>query len=305
MPVPRQVYLFLAVGLVAASQSGNLIRLGDAHPVAIVAFRLGLAALVLAPLAGRRLATLAALPVRDLALLALAGLALAAHLVAWTAAVQLTTVANASTFYAVNPIITATAAWFIYKERMSRKIVISIALGLVGVAVIGGGDLSLRPGQVRGDLAALLCSGLFTVYFLIGKRLRASLDTTVYVTGVYGIAALVGFACMAVLGLPFAGYDGRTWLCFALMAVIPTVIGHTSFNNALRHMDASRISVATLSEPLFAGTVAFFAWGEGVTVGTIAGYALISGSVVLLVLDAARADRRDASALPRPVVPSH
>ncbi|MDD5307006.1 MAG: DMT family transporter [Deltaproteobacteria bacterium] len=292
MPVPRQVYLFLAVGLVAASQSGNIIRLGDAHPVAIVAFRLGLATLILAPLAGRDLVALAALRAKDLVLLVLAGMALAAHLVAWTAAVQLTTVANASTFYAVNPIITATAAWFIYGERLSRKIFASIGLGLVGVAVIGGGDLSLRPDHVPGDLLALVCSALFTVYFLIGKRLRGMLDTSVYVTGVYGVAALASFACMAVLGLPFAGYGAQTWVCFSLMAVLPTVIGHTSFNNALRHMDASRISVATLSEPLFAGTVAFFAWGERVTPNTIVGYALISGSVALLVLDAARAQRR-------------
>ena len=38
--------VLLAIGLLAASQSGNIIRLADAHPVAICAWRLILACLV-------------------------------------------------------------------------------------------------------------------------------------------------------------------------------------------------------------------------------------------------------------------
>ncbi|MEE8410659.1 MAG: hypothetical protein V3T05_13745 [Myxococcota bacterium] len=41
-----RIYIFLAIGLVAASQSGNIIRIGDAHPVAIAAWRLLLASLL-------------------------------------------------------------------------------------------------------------------------------------------------------------------------------------------------------------------------------------------------------------------
>jgi len=53
-PTPRTVYAFLGLGLLAASQSGNIIRLGDAHPVAITFWRLALAAVILGPLAGAR-----------------------------------------------------------------------------------------------------------------------------------------------------------------------------------------------------------------------------------------------------------
>jgi drug/metabolite transporter (DMT)-like permease len=286
--VPRRVWLFLAVGLVAASQSGNLVRIGDAHPAAIAAWRLLIAAALFAPLAGRRLGQLARLRRGELALLVAAGAALAAHLVAWIAAVQMTTVANAAVIYSINPVLTAGAAWLFFREPVTPRLAAGIALGLAGVAALGWSNLRFRPEHLAGDGTALLCSALFTVYFLLGKRLRPLLDTTVYVTALYGIAAALCFALLVALDQPLADYDGRTWLCFALMALVPTMIGHTSFNHAVRWIPAGRIAALTLSEPILAGTVAWLAWGETVTGGLLAGYALICASVLVVVLERRR-----------------
>jgi drug/metabolite transporter (DMT)-like permease len=283
MAVPRSVALFLAVGILAASQSGNLVRLADAHPVAIAAWRLGIASLLLAPIAGRRLATLRRLGRTELALLLLAALALAAHFFTWIGAVQHTSVANAAVFFAVNPVITAVAAHVLFGERLSPRLGLSILLGLLGVGAIGAADLALRREQLLGDGLAVLCSLLFTCYFLLGKRLRRSLDSAVYVTALYGLASLASFAGIVVLGLPIVGYPRGTWLAFVLMALVPTMLGHTSFNHALRHMDAGRISTLTLSEPLFAGLVALVAWGEPVRTSALLGYGLICASVLVVV----------------------
>jgi drug/metabolite transporter (DMT)-like permease len=283
MAIPRRVIIFLCIGLAAASQSGNIIRIGDAHPVAMTTWRLAVASLLLALLAGRDLAQLGKLSKKERCLLGLAGLALSLHFFTWTAAVQLTTVANATVFFSFNPVITATASYFLFDERASKRLFLSIALGIAGVAAIGGGDLSFNREHLAGDGMAILCSLLFTVYFLVGKRLRQRLDTGVYVTSVYGTAAVVGFISLALLGLPAVDYTSRTWLCFILLALIPTMIGHTSVNNALRYIAAGKISAATLSEPLLAGLVAYFAWDEAVTMQTAVGYVLISLSVIVLV----------------------
>jgi len=285
MAVPSRVTLFLVVGLVAASQSGNLVRLGDAHPVAMAAWRLTLASLLLAPIAGRRLAELRALSRRDVTFLVLAGLALSAHLITWIAAVQRTTVANAAIFFAINPVLTAVAAHFLFRERLTAKLFLSIGLGLAGVAVIGWTDLDLNPAHLGGNGLALLCSAFFTLYFLLGKNLRQKLDNRAYVVALYGVAGAAGFVCVAVLGLPFFAYDGRTYLAFFGLALIPTMIGHTAFNHSLRYIDAGRISAATLSEPPLAGLVAWLAWGERIGWNTAAGYVLIAASVLVLVLD--------------------
>ncbi len=292
MPVPRRVYFFLCLGLAAASQSGNIIRLGEAHPVALAAWRLLIATLLLAPLAGSGLKRLKNLAKGEYLLLILTGGALAGHFFTWIAAVQLTTVANAAVFFSINPVITAVAGYFIFRERVGAWLLLSIVLGIIGVAVIGGGDFSFNREHLAGDGMAVLCSLLFSAYFLLGKKLRQSLPTSTYVTAVYGTAAVISFACLAFLKLPLVEYSPRTWLCFFLLALLPTMIGHTALNNALRYINAGKISAATLSEPLLAGAVAYFAWGEGVTLQTAAGYVLISLSVIVLAGDTIQADRK-------------
>jgi drug/metabolite transporter (DMT)-like permease len=296
MSVPRSVALFLGIGILAASQSGNLVRLADAHPVAIAAWRLGIASALLAPIAGRRLGALRRLGRGEMGLLLLAALCLAAHFVAWIAAVQHTSVANAAVFFAVNPVITAIAAHLLYGERLTPRLGLSIVLGLVGVAAIGAADLELRREQLVGDALAVLCSLLFTCYFLLGKRLRRTLDSSVYVTALYGLASLMSFVALALLDLPVADYGPRTWLAFGLLALLPTMLGHTSFNHALRYMDAGRISTLTLSEPLFAGLVALFAWGEPLHGSSLLGYGFICLSVLVVVRE--RAQTEPASPVP-------
>jgi len=285
MRVPRGVAAFLAVGLLAASQSGNIIRLADAHPVAICAWRLVLATLVLAPVAGGRWRSLGQLRAREWGLLLLAGVTLAAHFITFIAAVQNTTVANSLVFFGINPVFTAVAAYLVFRERMTPRLIGAIALGLAGVAVMAVADFHLRPEHLLGDALAVLCSLLCTGFFLIGKRRRRSLDNRVYAPALYGVAALVTLPLLPLLDLPLVRYDGVTWLAFGLMALVPTVLGHTSFNLALRYIDAGRISVLTLTEPIFAGLVAYWAWSEDLAWQTGVGYVLIVAAVVLLARD--------------------
>lgn len=280
---PWHVMPFLVLGLLAASQSGNIIRLGDAHPVTIAAYRLSIASVFFLLLSRGKLRQLWDLTPKERGLLVAAGAALAFHFFAWIGAVQLTTVANAAIFFAINPVITATAAHFVFKERLTPRLLGAIGLGLLGVAVLGWQDMSLAPQHLPGDAAAFVCSLLFTLYFLLGKTLRRKLDTGVYVAALYGVAAVVSVVAMLVLSQPFTGYTDRTYLCFGLMALVPTILGHTSLNHALRHVDAGRVSAATLSEPALAASVAYFAWQEPLSSQAVIGYAIVCASVLVLV----------------------
>lgn len=279
-----KVYLFLACGLLAASQSGNIIRLGDAHPVAIAAWRLSIAAALLLPLCRGRIRELKNLNQVDQILLLLAGVFLATHFFTWIAAVQMTTVANAAVFFSFNPVLAALGGLIFFKEKVSWRLWAAIGLGMAGVLTIGLDDFSISQKHFTGDLWAVVCAVLFAGYFLIGRRLRRTMDTDVYVASVYGIAALLSFACLLLLKLPVVDYTAQTWLCFVLMALVPTMIGHTSYNYALKYIPVGWMAMATLTEPVFAGIVAFFAWGEGITWLVALGYLLICLSVAVLML---------------------
>ena len=205
---------------------------------------------------------------------------------------EATTVANAAIVFAINPVFTAFGGWLLYDERPGPRLALSVALGLAGVMVMGGHDLDLNPVRLEGDLWVLGCSLAFSVYFLIGRRLRRVLPSTCYASALYAVASLPCFLLFPVLHVPLLDWSPRAWTCFVLMALIPTVLGHTSLNHALKYMDTSRVSAATLAEPLLAGLVAWIAWKEPITGVTAVGYVLITLSVVLLVLDQARPLKR-------------
>jgi drug/metabolite transporter (DMT)-like permease len=169
---------------------------------------------------------------------------------------------------------------------------VAIGLGLLGVVVLGLGDLRLDAENLPGDAMALLCAAFFTAYFLVGRRLRARLSTSTYVTAMYGVAALTSAGGALALGQPMTGFDGRTWLAFALLALIPTMIGHTSMNHALRWIRPGRLSTATLSEPPLAGLVAWLAWDEAISAQAVAGYLLTAASVAVLAWDVGGEERK-------------
>ncbi|MFH1810060.1 MAG: DMT family transporter [Pseudomonadota bacterium] len=285
MGIPPRILIFLAVGLVAASQSGNLIRIGDAHPLAIAAWRLILASLVLAPFAVPHRQVLATRPGHERALLVLTGVVLAAHLTTWTAAIQWTTVANATSVLALGPVVTAFGALLFLGEKPRPRFVVAVLLGFSGVVAIGGGDLRLDPSHAAGDAMAVLSMVLFSAYLLLGRRLRGEVPNILYVTVVYAVAGVSAAVLLVMVGQPVFDHGARNWLCFALMAAIPTLIGHTAINSALRYISAGQAALATLVEPPLAGLVAWWVWAEPLTRHGAAGYALIAGAVLLLVTD--------------------
>jgi drug/metabolite transporter (DMT)-like permease len=280
---PARIYAFLAIGLVAASQSANIIRIGDAHPIAIAAWRLLLAALLFAPLAARHLRHLVNLGRRDKLLLLLTAAFLATHFFTWIAAVQNTTVANASIVLALTPVFAALGGWSLYGEPVGRRLAVAIAIGIAGAATIGLDDLSLQRDHLAGDGLAFASTLLFAAYLVAGGRLNRLLPTPAVVFGIYGIAGVISLVCLAALAEPIADYSSRNWVCFVLMAIVPTGIGHTAFNAALGHLRTGWVSATTLVEPLLAGLVAFFAWDEQITPRVGLGYLLICASVLVMV----------------------
>lgn len=94
-------------------------------------------------------------------------------------------------------------------------------------------------------------------YLLVGRRLRQTLSTTIYASGTYGFAALLLGIASALIGIPLTGYPRIEYLLFVALAIIPTLLGHTVFNWALKKVRAALVSLLYLGEPLGATLLAF------------------------------------------------
>ena len=125
-----------------------------------------------------------------------------------------------------------------------------------------GLDEFLRGRAFFGDLLALVGALAGAGYLLIGRRLRVSVSALTYVFVVYGMAALVLIGIMLVAGQSPISYPPMTYLWFVLLALVPQLIGHSTYNWALGYLSAAYVSIALLGEPIGSTILAYILLDE-------------------------------------------
>ncbi len=292
--------LAMFVAILAVSTASIFIRFAqrDAPSLAIAALRLTFASVVLAPIAVTRYRSdLAALNRRELAFGLASGLFLGLHFATWITSLQYTTVASSVVLVSTGPLWVALLSPLFLNERLSSSAFVGLALALVGgtlIALTGActwdrglacPDIgqSLAGHSLRGDLLALAGAWAVTGYLMIGRRLRAKINLVPYIFLVYSAAALSLLVAMWILRVPALGFPPVTYLWLVLLALLPQLIGHSTYNWALRFLPAAIVAVTTLGEPIGSATLAYFLLHEVPTLTVLLGGALILAGIYIAV----------------------
>jgi len=265
------VVLILAV--LATTYAGPIVRLAAAPALAIGFWRLTLVLPVTGGLAVRERA-----PVRrdETVLMAVSGLLLAAHFWTWIASLRFTTVASSVVLVSLKPIFVWALAAVWLHEHPSRREAWGIGIAVVGATLIGIGDARLSLGALGGDALALAGALTAAGYYVIGRRVRATVGVWTYATIVYAVAAVALAAVALARDVPLTGFAGRDWAVFGALAAGPMLVGHTGMNYALKHYRATTVNVAALGEPVGATLIAWLGLHE-----TPPPLALLGGAIVV------------------------
>ncbi len=267
----------LISGVLAVSTGAIFARMaGEAHPLVIAAYRVGLASLILLPFAyGKSRGEFLTLSPGQYGLAALSGLFLALHFATWISSLSFTSVANSVVLVNTNPLWVGLLTPFIAKEKLRRAAVISILVSVAGGVIISYGDFATDPRALWGDFLALAGSICAAVYLLLGRKLRAGISLMAYVMLCYGSAALILWGMVLCMGLPVSGFSTETVSAFWAMALIPQIIGHSSYNWSLKWFSAGTIAVSLLGEPIGSTILAWILFDEGLSAYKITGGILI------------------------------
>lgn len=263
----------LLVSIVAVSTASILIRMSDAGPLAVAAYRLIFATVILLPffLRSGGFKMLMGSSPKDLLTLVGVGFVLAFHFASWISSLAFTSVASSVLFVHIDPIFVAAVAHFVFKERIDRSTLLGIVIAFTGASIIALGDIGTGETNFYGDLLALIGAIMLGIYILSGRRIRQSLDLVSYVTPVYATSALVLTIGCLVTGTRLAPYPIREYLLFFAIAVVPMIFGHTVYNWALKYVSAPVVSISLLGEPVGATILAFLFLDETPTLPTIIG----------------------------------
>lgn len=278
-------WLVLCLAVVFVSFGSILVRLAAAPALAVAFYRVALASLILLPFAVRDSSRAwHGLSSRGRSLLLASGLALALHFATWIASLSYTSIASSVLLVNTSPLFAVAFSRLFLGERVPGVVLAAIPVAFAGAALIALADWQGSPGSLLGHLLALAGALTLAAYQVIGRGLRSALPLNVYVLGVWATAAAILAVLAAAFRVPLAGFGARTWLAFLALALVPTIGGHGLVNKSLRSFPAPTVGLFLLGEPVGASLLAFFLFHEVPGPWTLAGGAIVLGSLALVVL---------------------
>lgn len=289
----------ILVAILAVSTASIFIRFAQndgAPSLVIAALRLTFATLILAPIAlTKHLEEIKRFTLNEILLGVFSGIFLAVHFATWISSLEYTSVASSVVFVSTGPLWVALLSPLLLKEHLARTAIFGLGLSLAGGTIIGLSDACvwdaglscpalqdvMQGRAMWGNFLSLLGALTVTGYLIIGRKLRSRVSLVPYIFMVYGMAAIALIVIMFVSGNSPFGFAPKTYGWIFLLAALPQLIGHSTYNWALKYLPAALVAVMTLGEPIGSAILAFFILNETPTLATLFGGALILAGIYL------------------------
>lgn len=301
-PSPLLITLVVLFGVLSVSTSSIFIRSAQSDSVnsmVIAAARLIVASLVLTPIALTKYQKeLKQVSKKEFFLGAVSGFFLALHFMSWITSLEYTTIISSVVLVTTTPLWVAILAPFLLKEKVGPGLIIGLILALAGGLLIAVSDSCiwsngfkctafseiLQGNSFLGNLLATLGAWMAAGYILIGRQLRAKLSLIPYIFIVYGFAAFFSLIVILALGYQIFGFNPSTYLWLILLGLVPQLFGHSSFNWALKFLNATMVSILLFGEPIGSTILGIIVYNEIPTLMAISGGILILIGIFITTL---------------------
>jgi drug/metabolite transporter (DMT)-like permease len=212
------------------------------------------------------------------------GLLLGAHFGFWISSVKATSVAASVLLGTCHIVYVSIIGWLVFGESLNQKGIVGTLLALSGIIILFWGDLVEDPGNFQGNLLAFISGILAGLYYLGGRRHRKKISLPTYAFIVYLSSAIAMWIVVLVQGLEYQKIPNSEFQLFFLMALIPTLLGHTMQNWALAFLPAYIISITLLVEPIGSGLLAWLIFSEIPSLGVLIGGFIVLCGVYVVAL---------------------
>lgn len=184
-------------------------------------------------------------------------------------------------FYAY-PIFVAIASSLIDKEKLTKQIICSIGLSLLGLAMVLG--TSFGNINLFGVCLALGAGVTYTGYLILGNRVMK--DTPVLEASAF----ICLFATMSLAVISFSSgtltfqITAKAWLATVGVSLVCTVLAMFTLFRGLELIGSTRTAVLSMVEPLITILFSAILFGERMTLLQALGGATVLGGAVLVIL---------------------
>ena len=279
------------IGVLAAVLSSSLgglsvgvtrFVIGATDPITVGAFRFGIGAALLLPLALRRRHqwpdAAALLPIAGLGVLFFA-----VFPILFNASLIYTTAARGSLALSTLPVLTMVVGAVLGAEALTARKLAGVCLAMAGVALALLTNLGAAPaGAWRGDLlmvGAAFCMALYSVW----SRPFAVTHGTIVYTGLamtFGALVLIGLALALGGFAATAAFGPMQWSTMAFLGVFGGALTFLLWSYALERTTPTRVAITVTVNPIAAGIFGMYALKEPLTMNLVFGLALVAAGIV-------------------------
>ena len=200
-------------------------------------------------------------------------------------AINMMSISSACILMYLSPVFVTILAWVVFKDRITRKTVLSIALCVVGCILVSGFDGKVTP-------LGILCGvGSAVAFALINILDRILLNRGYTGTAVnFWICVFAALFGLIVNRAMFSGSEApfhvlfsgvKSFLVCAAMAVTTGFLSYRFFSLALGGMESGKVSILASSEPVTETLVSILVFKEPFGFFSVVGILFVLGGIVL------------------------
>ena len=218
----------------------------------------------------------------------LVGVALVFVYIGATFGVKYTTLSNSGFLCALTVIFTPIIGFIFLKQRLSRKMLISVLMCFVGIAFLTlKDDFSINMANLKGDLLCTMCGVAYAIDLLLTEKAVEHEEVDAYQLGVFqlGVTGVCNLILAFITETPHLPTEPNIWAAVAFLSIFCTGVAFVIQPIAQQYTSASHVGVIFALEPVFAGIVAFALVGEVLTPKAYLGAVLMVASIFVMEID--------------------
>ena len=199
----------------------------------------------------------------------------------WHYGLHLTSVANATVLCNLTPVVVTLFAWVVLRQRPKSLFLVALVLSMVGAAAMAlgashkGGDQSLL-----GDALSLSVTVWYAAYFLTIQAARKTASAQRVMLWSTAVGAPLMLLAALIMSEQIIPTGPAGWAaCIGLGLV--HVAGQGGVARALGKLPATITAVTILVQPVVAGLVSWWVFGETLTPVQALGGALVLAAIIL------------------------
>jgi drug/metabolite transporter (DMT)-like permease len=281
MPAARFAFPAMLAGSICLAFGPWLVRLADVAPVASAFWRVALAVVPLALLAGMKRGPLKGLSWGVAGGVALAALCFAGDLAVWHLGIARTTLANAALLSNAASFLLPLFGYLASRTLPGRYATLALVCAAAGTALLLGRSADVSARHLAGDLLCLGAAVLYTGYLIFAERARRSLAPF----AMLALSTVIAAAALLPVALVTEGpFWPRDWTPLVLLALGSQVTGQGLLIYAVAHLKPIVVGLTLLVQPAIAGIIGAYRFGEVPGIAEIGGAALVIAALLLVRL---------------------